>query len=1768
MPRVTKYDENDEPISGYKLVSFLGAGQFGEVWKANEEATRKLVAIKIIDLSHSNSALKELKALNLVINLNHPNLIPIFTARVKDKNSREIPLNQTDALKGKGVLRELVIAMGLGDRSLSSRLKDLNPDGTDPQDFKGLPVDELLSYMQGAAKGIDFLNKADHGLGKADGPIVHCDIKPDNMMIVSGEVQIADCGVAVIITPDVRQTKAAGSPAYSAPELTGNKPVPGTDQYALAISYYELRTGKLPFDEQMGQLSIMLAHAEGRLDFTSPVITDEERKVLKWATAVRPKERYASCIEMVKQLERAIEGLPPMEPGKVLQRSGVVPGSKSRVAPPPPPMDPSLVRSTPNLPSRPSGDPAVSFELPERDELRGTVIPNSDRMLPPSDSGLSLPARPGGAAAFGGSQSEIEMPLGQDDFPADEDDAFARTGSHPGLPPAPANRNTDISRPQISVDGDDPMGARAGSVELDPEIAKIIKGSGGAKSPAMRLPSSPSTPSVQTQRPPSRAEMAPPAHRSTEYPRETPAEEETKSLPPWAKEAKAAEQSASRASMPSLPTTYWKEPDAAKAGGKKTGLIVGGVIAAGIAGLAAAYFGGVFGGGGAGANSSGSVAVTDPGNDPNTKPIDPGNGGGTKPPIDPVVVDPAKIKAINDLIAAKPGEDLATADNNHGAAKKLFDELPSSSAYKGEKDKLSIRLGEFRKEIDAEVVKQAAGIDVLVKSVDVKDPAAADKKIAEAERLAGLLPRVLPGALMDKRSTWSTEIGKHRVAMAGTEDERKFLTALLGLDNLPVSTITTQARDIYTANLDLKRREKIGAKLVEIGEKKTDYRDAIIQFVAEDRGRFDLLLPAEPVKQKMFQWRAAPVKAQADGLRAKLAALTNGKTTKAQSDDIKTALDKLKEDKKQVGQPFGALWKDEYLHPDVEKTYKLATLWWDAARGYDLVELRKYVQATTAPDLALPMAVEYMRIGVEKAESIANLRSARDASKKWTTLAAADRQMLDDIFQLALARQVRADLSPASGKPNWTEIVKQCEQDAALGWRAAAEAEGRLDANAALGNLTEVAATAGDDTAADRQAFVAYLKAVGKADKTSAAELAKVYQAQSVPAILKVAVRKARAAQILANAVVAKAVFTGKTEELFEGKWKPYASDAAALGLLSTAFDLDGANHPEWAVHLHFLAVASGDSAAAQTAAGKVDASLLAKESGPLALAFLAQRAADRRAAPAARVADRAAAMRLAQTLYEAETTSDADKRLKEFREELARFAKVGLEESAGSNADRRTLEFAVFRQDFHGNTVYDVSWLNKAREQIGPIATDLPNREPLRADVLGYRALITLNRFHYSRPFGDLKKGGATESVREKEWNGMIADAEAALAIEKENPIAAQVLSYAYFGMYGQGTYYIPPDAFIKKYDLESRRDKLVFQSVAGYLKHATEGPRTAKITELATLVAYWRVRSQFLFAAGNAFAKRGELKKDVQALLQEAAKSADATIKLRGEKQLIDHTVYGRILEDLAWLGQDSPAENFRKAIDAYRAGLAVAAPPNSATPAAAAFRQELVRGHMDLARTVVRAVQFDHIAPGRLADADAAWTAMDAAFEALPEAERATAVSIQAEAAYWKAMRKLVGGRPADAAAAFAAASEKLRVNDVNHYVPALVHRTEAILAGTEGREAIADILAAVEAAGGIAFASDYIKARKAVADGDLDAAKGHFANAFNTIQSAWGRNELKMDDPFALRCLAHGILNVKLAGSQKSHQDLLRNLETAFAWSMTTADRKLVADALKK
>ncbi|MGZ0173619.1 MAG: serine/threonine-protein kinase, partial [Planctomycetales bacterium] len=260
-----------EPIEGYKLVERLGAGGFGEVWKATD-AQGFSVAIKFVQLGGKFGD-KELRSLDVIKDVRHPHLLTIFGTRQLD-----------------GVL---VIAMELADRTLLARQAEAVKEGYD-----GIPRDELLEYMAEAAKGIDFLNDP----GSSSRPrIQHRDIKPHNLLLSGNSVKIADYGLAQALTFNVADSTGS-TPAYAAPEFFEGNTTSRSDQYSLAISYCFLRSGRVPF--QGSVVELMEAHRNLEPDLS--MLPPEERPAVARALSKKSKDRWSSCTAFVDALKSAV----------------------------------------------------------------------------------------------------------------------------------------------------------------------------------------------------------------------------------------------------------------------------------------------------------------------------------------------------------------------------------------------------------------------------------------------------------------------------------------------------------------------------------------------------------------------------------------------------------------------------------------------------------------------------------------------------------------------------------------------------------------------------------------------------------------------------------------------------------------------------------------------------------------------------------------------------------------------------------------------------------------------------------------------------------------------------------------------------------------------------------------------------------------------------------------------------------------------------------------------------------------------------------------------------------------------------------------------------------------------------------------------------------------------------------------------------------------------------------------------------------------------
>ena len=257
---------------GYALTKRLGSGGFGEVWQATGPGGFH-VALKFVLLDGPDAV--EARALELLKIVRHPNLLTTFGSWTKGDY--------------------LVIAMEQADRTLMDRFKEAALLG-----LPGIPRAELLGYFREAAHGLDFLNDCRHHLVEG-GPAVsiqHRDLKPQNILLVGNGVKVADFGLARLLENDSASHTGHMTPAYAAPEFFGNKTSRYSDQYCLAVTYCQLRGGRLPFTGSV--MDLMLGHLEGVPDLA--MLPEEERPVVTRALAKEPSDRWPNCTEFVEAL--------------------------------------------------------------------------------------------------------------------------------------------------------------------------------------------------------------------------------------------------------------------------------------------------------------------------------------------------------------------------------------------------------------------------------------------------------------------------------------------------------------------------------------------------------------------------------------------------------------------------------------------------------------------------------------------------------------------------------------------------------------------------------------------------------------------------------------------------------------------------------------------------------------------------------------------------------------------------------------------------------------------------------------------------------------------------------------------------------------------------------------------------------------------------------------------------------------------------------------------------------------------------------------------------------------------------------------------------------------------------------------------------------------------------------------------------------------------------------------------------------------------------
>ncbi|HET6150303.1 MAG TPA: serine/threonine-protein kinase [Polyangia bacterium] len=264
----------------YRIEAPIGSGGMGAVYLARQIAVDRAVAVKILRPEAADfpgAAARFREEMHVTSRIEHPNTIRVYDF-------------------GESAGRLFLVMEYLPGRTLRAVI-----DGEGRQ-----PVARALHIGRQVARGLGAAHEAE---------VVHRDLKPDNVMLVDffGEgdfVKVMDFGIARsmdALRPQLTMTgQVIGSPAYMAPEqATGDTPDHRTDVYALGIIFYELLTGRVPFQRPTA-MSMLMAHVqepppplENWAPDLDPRVTALVMRMLAKSRADRPQ----SAAEIVAAIE-------------------------------------------------------------------------------------------------------------------------------------------------------------------------------------------------------------------------------------------------------------------------------------------------------------------------------------------------------------------------------------------------------------------------------------------------------------------------------------------------------------------------------------------------------------------------------------------------------------------------------------------------------------------------------------------------------------------------------------------------------------------------------------------------------------------------------------------------------------------------------------------------------------------------------------------------------------------------------------------------------------------------------------------------------------------------------------------------------------------------------------------------------------------------------------------------------------------------------------------------------------------------------------------------------------------------------------------------------------------------------------------------------------------------------------------------------------------------------------------------------------------------
>jgi Tol biopolymer transport system component len=278
-------------LGPYEIVSPLGAGGMGQVYRARDTRLGRDVAIKILSREMSADPARKQRferEAKTISGLNHPNICTLHDVGSQD-----------------GV--DYLVMECVEGETLAKRLE------------KGaLPLEQALKY---GAQIADALDKA-HRNG-----VVHRDLKPGNIVLAATGAKLLDFGLAkpamplasgVTLTsatprtPVTEEGTVLGTFQYMSPEQVEGKEVDGrSDIFSLGAVLYEMLTGKRAFEgkSQLSVASAILEKEPAPISSVKPLTQRGLEHVIRKCLAKAPEERWQSASDLASELKWINESL-------------------------------------------------------------------------------------------------------------------------------------------------------------------------------------------------------------------------------------------------------------------------------------------------------------------------------------------------------------------------------------------------------------------------------------------------------------------------------------------------------------------------------------------------------------------------------------------------------------------------------------------------------------------------------------------------------------------------------------------------------------------------------------------------------------------------------------------------------------------------------------------------------------------------------------------------------------------------------------------------------------------------------------------------------------------------------------------------------------------------------------------------------------------------------------------------------------------------------------------------------------------------------------------------------------------------------------------------------------------------------------------------------------------------------------------------------------------------------------------------------------------